>query len=125
MNIAFDIDGVFTDFEKFLNFFGTKYMSNKVILKEYPVEYSLSFAKQYECSKEQERKFYERYLLWYSKNFPMRENVAGVIHQLRRQGRLLVREECEFSGYGEIIRKLGIIFVKRENKISRKKLIQL
>lgn len=45
MNIAFDIDGVFTDFEKFLNIFGTKYMSNKVILKEYPVEYLPSFAK--------------------------------------------------------------------------------
>lgn len=38
-----------------------------------------------------------------------------------RRPRLLVKEECEFSGYGEIIRKLGIIFVKRENKISRKK----
>lgn len=38
----------------------------------------------------------------------------------RRQPRLLVKEECEFSGYGEIIRKIGIIFVKRESKTSRK-----
>lgn len=82
MNIAFDIDGVLTDFETFLNVFGTKYLKCK---KDNLIPSSI-VGERFGCTEKQERKFYKKYLFWYSKHFPVRENAAGIIRELKQKG---------------------------------------
>lgn len=85
MNIAFDIDGVLTDFEWFLNIYGRKYFS-KYKNKSDIIIASSSVSERFGYSKKWEKKFYTRYLFWYATQYPIRENAAEVIHTLRQQG---------------------------------------
>ena len=86
MNIAFDIDGVLTDFEWFLDTYGKRYFSKCAGKEISVVEASSSVAKRFGYSKEWEKRFYTKYLFWYAKKYPIRENAAEVIQTLRRQG---------------------------------------
>lgn len=86
MNIAFDIDGVLTDFEWFLDTYGKKYFrkySGKNI--EFKVA-SSSAAERFGFSKDRDKKFYTKFLFWYIRKYPIRENAAEVIRSLRCAG---------------------------------------
>ena len=86
MNIAFDIDGVLTDFEYFLDYFGSKYFSKIEKKKVSKVTASSSISERFGYSKEWERKFYTKYLFWYARKYPIRENAAETIRCLRNEG---------------------------------------
>ena len=86
MNIAFDIDGVLTDFEYFLDYFGSKYFSKIEKKKVSKVTASSSISERFGYSKEWERKFYAKYLFWYARKYPIRENAAETIRCLRKEG---------------------------------------
>jgi 1-acyl-sn-glycerol-3-phosphate acyltransferase len=86
MNIAFDIDGVLTDFEWFLETYGSRYFSRHSGQKAFRVKASASVAERFGYSEEWEKKFYTRYLFWYAKHYPIRENAAETIRELRQQG---------------------------------------
>ena len=85
MNIGFDVDGVLTDFEWFLNTYGKKYFHRHKKNHEVVVA-SSSVAKRFGHSDNWNRKFYLHYLVWYATKYPIRENAAEVIHSLRQQG---------------------------------------
>ena len=68
MNIAFDIDGVLTDFEKFLNEFGTRFLKHKKVYNEFLLSASSVFQKRFGCTEKLEIRFYKRYLLYNSFN---------------------------------------------------------
>lgn len=87
MNIAFDIDGVLTDFEYFLDTYGHRYFSKKFkVDAKVKNPYSTSVAKRFGYGDKEEVAFYKRYLLWYSLKMPIRENAAVTISQLREEG---------------------------------------
>lgn len=86
MKIAFDIDGVFTDYEWFLNAYGERYLKRhkKDYLLQNPEKYT--FRERFGCSEKIELKFFSRYLFWYAKKMPVRENVSIVIKRLKEEG---------------------------------------
>ncbi len=86
MEIAFDIDGVLTDYEWFLNTYGKKYLKKRRMnhILRYPGKYR--FRERFDCSEKTERRFFTRYLLWYARKFPVRENAATVMKKLRQEG---------------------------------------
>lgn len=87
MNIAFDIDGVLTDFEWFLNVYGRKYFKRHIAGGVNICNTSSSsVSERFGVSKKWEKKFYARYLFWYARKYPIRENAAEAIHMLRQQG---------------------------------------
>ncbi len=86
MNIAFDIDGVLTDFEWFLDTYGKKYFRKKMKREIQTVKPSSSVSERFGFSKEWDKKFYTRYLFWYARKYPIRENAAETIRTLRLQG---------------------------------------
>lgn len=86
MKIAFDIDGVFTDYEWFLNTYGERYLKKhkEDYLLQNPEKYT--FRERFGCSEKIEFKFFSRYLFWYAKKIPVRENVSIVIKRLKKEG---------------------------------------
>lgn len=87
MNIAFDIDGVLTDFEWFLNVYGTRYFSKKFHMDAKVVNPETSkIAERFGYGQKEETAFYTRYLLWYARKMPIRENAATTINMLREEG---------------------------------------
>lgn len=87
MNIAFDIDGVLTDFEWFLDVYGKRYFSKKYHTDANVVNRQTSkIAERFGYAPEEEVKFYTRYLFWYARKVPIRENAAAVIRALRNEG---------------------------------------
>lgn len=87
MNIAFDIDGVLTDFEWFLNVYGTRYFSRKFHMDAKVVNPETSkIAARFGYGEKEETAFYTRYLLWYARKMPIRENAAATINMLREEG---------------------------------------
>lgn len=86
MKIGFDVDGVLTDFEWFIDYFGAKYLKNKKLpSKVFDLE-AYSFKKKYNCSDYMEYNFYKKYLIWYSTHMPIRENAAQTINCLKKEG---------------------------------------
>ncbi len=86
MNIAFDIDGVLTDFEFFLDTFGKKYFSKREKYRINAGVSSSSISKRFGYSNDWDVRFYTRYLFWYARKYPIRENAATVINTLRNEG---------------------------------------
>lgn len=86
MNIAFDVDGVLTDFEYFLDIYGMKYFGKKTKEKVNKITNSDSVAERFGFTKDWERRFYKRYLFWYVRKYPIRENASEVLRTLREQG---------------------------------------
>ncbi len=85
MNIGIDVDGVLTDFEWFIDIYGSKYLksigySGDIIA---PEEYV--FSKKFGCTDKNEVGFYKKYLLWYINKMPIRENAAQTIKVLKEQ----------------------------------------
>lgn len=138
MNIAFDIDGVLTDFEWFLDTYGKRYFSKHTGKKIDSVVASSSVAERFGYSKEWNKKFYTKYLFWYARKYPIRENAAEVIRTLRSEGdkvyfvtaRALADKDCFL---GKLMRHClckwlkknkveydGIYFVSAQNSAKEK-----
>lgn len=118
MNIAFDVDGVITDFEWFLDVYGAKYFRTKVKQKIEKKINSDSVAERFGFAKQWEHRFYRRYLYWYVRKYPIRENASEVLRTLRRQGNkiyiITARALVEQSNIlGKLSRYLLIKWLKR------------
>lgn len=86
MNIAFDIDGVLTDFEWFLNAYGKRFFSKKYHTNAKVIDWTTSNVGVRFGYPNEEKAFYVRNLFWYANKMPIRENAASVIHRLREEG---------------------------------------
>lgn len=82
MNIAFDIDGVFTDFEWFMDVYGKRFFR----VTSAKAKKSTSVAERFGYDRKYDKHFYLLYLVWYAKHFPIRENVAETTRRLKKQG---------------------------------------
>lgn len=120
MNIAFDVDGVLTDFEWFLDVYGRKYFAGKTKEKIEKNINSDSVAERFGFTKDWEKRFYTRYLHWYARKYPIRENAGKVLRTLRDQGNkvyiVTARALAERSDVlGKLSRYLLIKWLKRNN----------
>lgn len=119
--IAFDIDGVLTDFEWFLNVYGNRFFSKRYHVNAQPVDCTTNkIAARFGYPQGDEKLFYIRYLFWYIRKMPIRENAAAVIHLLREQGnsvylitaRVLADKE---NILGKIMRQYLVRWLKRNH----------
>lgn len=86
MNIGIDVDGVLTDFEWFIDYCGEKFLKSHKLPYDIVDETAYSFAKKFNCTNEVEKSFYTKYLIWYAKHIPIRENAAKTIKCLKEKG---------------------------------------
>lgn len=86
MNIGIDVDGVLTDFEWFIDYFGEKYLKSRKQPHNIVNETVYGFAEKFNCSYKTEKDFYLRYLFWYAIHMPIVENAAETIKALRSDG---------------------------------------
>lgn len=122
MNIAFDVDGVLTDFEWFLDVYGIRYFGSKTKKKIEKKINSDSVADRFGFTKDWEKRFYRRYLPWYVRKYPIRENASEVLRTLRLQGNkvyiITARALAERPDVlGKLSRYLLIKWLKR-NKVD-------
>lgn len=82
MNIAFDVDGVFTDFEWFMDVYGEWFFKKRATGSKK----STSVAERFGYEKKYDKHFYLFYLVWYAKKFPIRENASETIRRLKEEG---------------------------------------
>jgi len=82
MKIGIDCDGVLTDFEWFLDFYASKYFKSDLSIDTSKYK----FTERFKCTSNDEVKFYRKYLLWYIRKMPVREDAACVIDRLRSDG---------------------------------------
>ena len=85
MNIAFDVDGVFTDLHKFQLEYG-KIFFKKKYGKDIVNENASSIKKMFDCSAEQEYEFWKKHLVYYALKWPMRDGMAEAIKKLQEDG---------------------------------------
>lgn len=86
MNIVFDIDGVLTDYEWFMNAYGGRYLSRHGQSGTVQNPEAYSFRERFGCPRKMEVRFFARYLFWYAKKIPIRENATTVIRKLQKEG---------------------------------------
>lgn len=86
MKIGVDCDGVLTDFEWFIDYFGAKYLKKRKLSCRIVNENASSFREKFNCTSREEVNFYKRYLIWYVNRMPIRENAASTIKKLRAEG---------------------------------------
>lgn len=89
MRIGIDIDGVLTDIARFISDYGTKfcYENNiKIQIKkdEYNEEKALGI------SKENKKRFWNKYLLYYAMEYNSREFAADVIKRLKEKNEIYI-----------------------------------
>ena len=123
MNIAFDIDGVLTDFEWFLNVYGARYFSKKFHMDARVVNHETSkIAERFGYGAKEETAFYTRYLLWYARKMPIRENAAATIRALRQEGhKVYLITARVFANHNNLVGKLMRGILKnwlRKNRVS-------
>lgn len=85
MNIGIDIDGVLTNYQKEVLDFGTK----MCIDEGWPIEIDVSKYHENEIfnwSEEQDIKFWNKYIIEYFKNTPIKNFASEVIAKLRQEG---------------------------------------
>lgn len=86
LKIGIDVDGVLTDFEWFIDYFGTKYLKKKKLSYSIFRPDSYSFKSKFNCSDDVEHNFFKKHLIWYANHIPIRENAAQTINELKREG---------------------------------------
>lgn len=85
MNIGFDVDGVFTDLQKFQLEYGQKFFKIKYGMDI--VDANGSSIKQiFNCTKEQEYDFWKNNIVYYALKWPMRPGFSEVINKLQEDG---------------------------------------
>ena len=101
MNIAIDVDGVFTDYEWYLDYYAKSNSINKT---------ELDLQKRYNWTKKKELKFHIKHFVWYIINMPIRENASVVMRELKKQGHkiyiITARAYANNFLFGRIIRNI-------------------
>ena len=136
MNIGIDIDGVLVDLEKFSTDYGTK----MCIEEGWEIEINPEGyyeTEKFNWTKEQEEKFWNKYLLKYIEETTAREFSAEIIHKLRQENNkiyiITARNESGLppEAYGKMqqitkkwlnknkIEYDKIIFAKDEEKLQK------
>ena len=85
MNIGIDIDGVLIDFESFSTNYGSKMCIDEGWKLEIDIQQYWE-NKKYNWSKEQEEKFWNKYLAHYVENSEVRKFAPEIIEKLKKQG---------------------------------------
>ena len=121
MNIGIDIDGVLTDFEWFVEYFGAKFLKKQKLSHIIINRCEYSFNKKFNCSNKIEKSFYAKYLIWYTNRMPIRENAAETIRSLKSNGNniyiITARALADKNNIcGKLMRVLVKIWLKK-NKI--------
>ncbi len=121
MNIAFDIDGVLTDFENFLNVFGNKHFNVRKGYSNVHIQASSDISERFGCSEKMKFRFWAKYLFWYARNYPIRENAAEVIRTLHSKGHKIYivtgRALCSYHIIGYFMRCIVKMWLK-ENRVE-------
>jgi len=91
MNIGIDIDGVLTDYERFVADYGAKFCT------EHNIPYSIKpehydEGKVFGWTEEQTEAFWNEYLVYYASNYPTREFASEMIQKLKDKGVAKVEE---------------------------------
>jgi len=121
MNIGIDIDGVLTDFEWFIDYFGVKFLKKRKFPHIIINRNEYSFNRKFNCSSKIEKSFYARYLIWYAIRMPIRENAAETIKSLKIDGNniyiITARVFADKNNiYGKFMRRLVKRWLKK-NKV--------
>ena len=82
MKIGFDVDGVLTDLENYQLEYGKKYFGEDKLVNENGYTIQEIFG----CSKEEEEKFWIKYIWKYCLKEQIRENVINYIKRLKSEG---------------------------------------
>lgn len=85
MNIAFDIDGVLTDIESFQLKYGEPFFKNKYN-KDIVNKNGYTIKEIFDCTNEQEKDFWTKYLIQYSIGFKARSGTADFTNKIHKQG---------------------------------------
>lgn len=85
MRIGIDIDGVLTDYERFVADYGAKFCT------EHNIPYSIKpehydEGKVFGWTEEQTEAFWNEYLVYYASNYPTREFASEMIQKLKEEG---------------------------------------
>lgn len=84
-NIGIDIDGVLTDIESFQLKFGESFFKNKYN-KDIVNRNGYTIKEIFDCTKEQEKEFWTKYLLQYSISTKAREGASAFTNKVHNQG---------------------------------------
>ena len=118
MRIAFDVDGVFTDIEKYQLTRGKKYFKNipeeNLKLDEYDVE------EIFNVSHKERNKFWTKYIFDYCIKEPMRKDASITLNKLHEEGHEIYivtgRVHTLEKGFvGALFRKMLIDWLKKNN----------
>lgn len=99
MNIGFDIDGVLTDFEKFVIEYGQKYLNKK------PENYNgLEIAEVFGVDKSLENSFWRDLIFEYSTSYNARPGTSETFQKLRNDGHkiFIITNRCTDLSYCNI-----------------------
>lgn len=126
MKIGIDIDGVLTDFEKFIYDYGTKFSVENEAGKIFnPNEYDEN--KVFGWSNITGNKFWSEYLEFYASKYPARKFASEVIHKLKEEGNqiYIITARCNNGLPAEYKTKMKQIVAKwlEDNKIEYDKII--
>ncbi len=90
MNIAFDIDGVLTDFETFLTTYGSKYFKTTVKNIALSQINDNDVADMFQCTLAEEDAFWEEYIEFYCTKYPSRIGMAEIMAELQKEHRIYI-----------------------------------
>ena len=117
MNIGIDVDGVLTDLSGFILENGNKFFKGK---RSVINENTYKLMDMFDCSKEEEDKFWFKYVYKYCLKAKCEKDASDVIKKLRKNGhkiyiitsRLYTKEQ---SIKGELFRKMLEYWLKKNN----------
>lgn len=126
MRIGIDIDGVLTDYERFIADYGTKYcIENNLPVTIEPDHYDEG--KVFKWTEEQTEKFWNDYLLYYAVDYPVRKFASEVIQKLKQEGHeiYIVTARNEYGLPKEYVGKMKELVENwlKKNDISYDKII--
>lgn len=99
MNIGFDIDGVLTDFEKFVIDYGSKYLHK--IPKNYD---GLEISEVFDVDRSVENLFWKEMIYEYATSYKSRSNSDKLFHKLKADGHkvYIITNRCTNLSYCDI-----------------------
>lgn len=119
MNIAFDIDGVLVDVEKFQLEYGAKFFKEKYNM-DIVNKNGYSIKEIFDCTDEQEYLFWKNNIMYYAMNYPARVGCGEMIKKIIQDGNKcyiissrIKTSDQDFLGW--LMRTLVKLFLKKED----------
>ena len=101
MNIGIDIDGVLTDIRSFQIKKGQTFFKKKLVNKK-----GFTIKEMFDCSDEESKKFWTRYLLEYSIFLKARLNASEVINKYKNDNKIFIITSRAFTNQDDFLGKL-------------------